>query len=55
MLFIGIAAFSFAVDDLMSEDIMSRLPGFSGLVFSIMSLVILLVGWKVVLGRKFWF
>ena len=55
MIMIGLAAFTFACIDLMAEQWAKKTPGVSGMVFSIMFFVLLALGWKLVLGRKFKF
>lgn len=53
MVFIGVAFFAFAYMDMMSERRIEKLHGIAGLITSIIFLVLLAMGWKMVLGRKF--
>lgn len=54
MVGIGCAAFYFAYQDMLAEQWQERMPGVSGLIFSVSFLILLGMGWKFVLGRKFW-
>ncbi|MBL4656801.1 MAG: DnaJ domain-containing protein [Flavobacteriales bacterium] len=54
MVGIGVAAFYFAYQDLEGEQWQEKMPGLSGLIFSVSFLILLAMGWKLVLGRKFW-
>ena len=53
LLLIGLAAVWFAGNELMSESYTVREHGMTGMIFGVLFLILLLLGWKFVMGRKF--